>query len=329
MPSFIIDHLYERVRLDQYLVERLIIYSRSQIQSAISSGKITVNGKRVKPHYSLKFKDRVLFDETGMQAMPESPKKAKHTPSHPHVKQPTTKPKVVQETKQYYVIEKPAGWLMHKAPGEGDAPLVSDFVLELDPTLSVVGDKPDIRPGIVHRLDRDVSGLIVVARTQSFFDHIKQQFINREVKKTYQALVFGHPAKEEDDIRFRIARSHRKARMAAYPVSHPDAKTATTHFVVMERFQHTTLLHLWIETGRTNQIRVHLSAYDLPIVGDTLYGKKSASNVELGRVMLHADSISFFDVTGERIEFKSSLPKAFEELVEKGRKNMQIRKGGK
>jgi len=316
MPSFIIDHLYERVRLDQYVVERLIIYSRSQIQSAITSGKILVNGKRVKAHYSLKFKDRVLFDESTVESAP-APRQTVRPESRP-----VEQPRVVKETAQYYIIEKPAGWLMHKATGEADAPLISDFVLGLDSTLSIVGDKPDIRPGIVHRLDRDVSGLIVVPRTQGFYDHIKQQFIERTVKKTYKALVFGHPVKEEDDIRFRIARSHRKARMAAYPVAHPDGKTATTHFTVLERFQHTTLLRIRIETGRTNQIRVHLAAYNLPIVGDTLYGKPSRSNAELGRVMLHADSLSFFGLDGQRVEFNSDFPMAFVALVEKGRKNM-------
>lgn len=318
MSSYIIDHLYERVRLDQYLVERLIVYSRSQIQSAISNGKITVNGKRVKAHYLLKFKDKVLFDEDSVKHE-EAPKPTQHK-QHQTVLQP----KVVLETSQFFIIEKPAGWLMHKATEEDDAPLISDFVLRLDPTLSIVGEKPELRPGIVHRLDRDVSGLIVVARTQSFYDHIKQQFIQRSVKKTYQALVFGHPAKEEDDIRFRIARSHRKARMAAYPVAHPDGQTATTHFTVMERFQHTTLLHVWIETGRTNQIRVHLAAYDLPIVGDTMYGKNTPANAGLGRVMLHADTLSFFGLDGERVEFKSELPEVFQALVEKGRKNMAL-----
>ncbi|MFA5030294.1 MAG: RluA family pseudouridine synthase [Patescibacteria group bacterium] len=316
MSSYIIDRLYERVRLDQYLVERLIVYSRSQIQSAIANGKITVNGKRVKAHYSLQFKDRVLFDEDSVQ-IPEP-----HKVSSRQTVQTLLQPKVIHTTSQFFVIEKPAGWLMHKATEEDDAPLISDYVLELDPTLSIVGEKPELRPGIVHRLDRDASGLIVVARTQSFYDHIKQQFIKRTVKKTYQALVFGHPAKEEDDIRFRIARSHRKARMAAYPVAHPDGQTATTHFVVKERFQHTTLLGVWIETGRTNQIRVHLAAYDLPIVGDTIYGKNNPGNAALGRVMLHADYISFFGLGGERVEFKSELPEVFQALVDKGRKNM-------
>lgn len=314
MQSFLVDRLYEKTRLDQFLVERLMVFSRNEIQDFIQRGYALVNGKKAKASYQLRWKDRIEVDD-----------EKKVAPRKEHSKKANTllEPRVVDETQQYFVIEKPAGWMMHQATGNDMAPLISDFVLDLDPTLSVVGDKPSLRPGIVHRLDREVSGLVVVARTQSFFDHIKQQFIKKAVFKTYQALVFGHPVKDEDTIDFNIDRSRRKAKMAAVPKDKPRGKDALTHFEVLERFQHTTFLKVWVKTGRTNQIRAHLAAYSLPIIGDTVYGDRSKANLGVGRVMLHADYITFFDLGGEKKEYSSALPKSFQALVDKGRQYMR------
>lgn len=313
MPSFMIDRLYEGTRLDQFLVERCLVYSRNEVQHMIDAGNVTVNGKQKKSHYKIKFKDHVEYKEPEKRFVEPAPKKRNTS---------LPAPRVVEETPHYFILDKPAGWMMHQATGKDNAPLISDFVLDLDPTLSVVGDNPELRPGIVHRLDKDVSGLIVIARTQSFFDHVKQQFIKRSVKKTYKALVFGHPVKEEDDIQFRIARSRRFARMAAIPQTTPDGKTATSHFVVEERFQHSTLLTVWVTTGRTNQIRVHLAAYNIPIVGDVVYGKRTPANEKVGRVLLHADYLSLYDLKGDFHEWHSPLPAQFAEYVEKARSNM-------
>ena len=316
MTSFFVDRLYQGTRLDHYLVERLIVYSRSEIQAAIAAGKVHVNDKRVTPHFQLRFKDKILFDES-------TPVRKEHKPLHerpPRAFKPQQAPRVIAETNQYFILDKPAGWLMHASDGKDRAPLITDFILDLDPAIAVVGDSPDIRPGIVHRLDREVSGIVVIPRTQQFFDHIKQQFINKTVRKTYQALVFGSPAKDEETISFRIARSRRKARMAALPAHQSDGKDATTHFVVKERFQHTTHLEVWVETGRTNQIRVHLAAYNIPIVGDVMYGQRTPANESVGRVMLHADYITFYDLGGSKVEYRSELPKEFTALLERGRK---------
>lgn len=323
MQTFLVDRSYEGMRLDIFLVERLLVYSREFIQLQIQKNNVLLNDKRVKAHTKLRFKDRITVEITEEQKHQPRPQREDRPLKEERV---FGEPRIVAETSTYFIIDKPAGWLMHEAPGVHSAPLISKFILEKDPLVSMVGDDPRIRPGIVHRLDKDVSGLIVIARTQSFFDHIKNQFINRDVKKTYQALVFGHPSKDEDDIRFRIARSRRSARMAAIPVDHADGKTATTHFDVVERFQHSTLLKIWVETGRTNQIRVHLGAYNLPIVGDTLYGKRAPANEALGRVMLHADTLSFFEMNGSRVSFESPLPPEFEQLLEKARSNMPGRK---
>lgn len=317
MQSFIVDRLYERLRLDQYLVERMMVFSRSDVQTMIRNRRVTVNRKEVKSNYLLKFQDRIEVNEKGVtsQVEKDQPKVEKRRSVITNL----PKPVVVDTTQQYFILDKPAGWLMHQATEYDKTPLISDFVLELDPSIRSVGDRPDLRPGIVHRLDKDVSGLIVITRTQSFFDHIKNQFIRKAVYKTYTALVFGHPGKDEDTIEFRIGRSNTKAKMAAVPKDDNRGKDAVTHFEVLERFQHTTLLKVWVETGRTNQIRAHLGAYNLPIVGDTVYGPKSKANSALGRVMLHANYITFYDLGGEKKEYTSEIPQAFQVLVDKGR----------
>ncbi len=324
MQQFLVDRSYERMRLDVFLVERLMLFSREQIQEFIKKGQASINDKVItKPHRELHFKDHVAIEVAeDVRVKPEKQKREfqrhERVASEP-IPTPKEQPTIIAETPHYFIIEKPAGWLMHRDEAARRAPVIADFMVARDPVLSTVGDNPSLRPGIVHRLDKDVSGLVIIARTQAFFDHVKQQFIDKAVKKSYQALVFGHPVKDEDEIHFRIIRSKHKARMAAVPVDHPDAKTATTHFEVLERFQHSTLLKVWVETGRTNQIRVHLAAYGLPIVGDTQYGKYSPANAAVGRVMLHADYLSFFDFGGAKVEFSSPLPKVFTDLLEKAR----------
>lgn len=322
MQQFLVDRSFERMRLDVFLVERLMLFSREQIQEFIRKGQVTVNDAVItKPHRDLRFKDRVSIEVSDdIRVKPEKRQREPMRREEPKfAAMPKEEPTIIAETPQYFVIEKPAGWLMHQDDASRSHALITEFMLKKDSTLSIVGDNPQVRPGIVHRLDKDVSGLVVICRTQGFFEHVKKQFIDKTVQKTYTALVFGHPVKEEDTIRFRIIRSKHKARMAAVPVDHPDAQTATTHFEVLERFQHSTLLKIWIETGRTNQIRVHLGAYGLPIVGDVLYGKHAPANAALGRVMLHANYLSFFDLKGERVEFNSPLPKAFEDLLTRAR----------
>ncbi len=236
--------------------------------------------------------------------------------------------KKVFENKNYLVINKPSGLLVHGAPHIKEPTLV-DQLLKKYPDLARVGEDPD-RPGIVHRLDKEVSGLMVIPKTQDAFDNLKKQFQARTVNKKYTALVYGKIEKDEDEINFPITRSSKGFKMAAKPFTakgevSKDGKQAITEFEVKKRFINYTLLKIKIKTGRTHQIRVHLLAYAHPIVGDNLYSTKKTrekntclrrqEKINLGRIFLVADELSFVDMKGEKQEFKVGLPEELKSFL--------------
>lgn len=218
-------------------------------------------------------------------------------------------PHIIEETPDFIVLEKPAGLIVHATPGH-EGPALTDFLIKKYPEIKGVGEGED-RPGIVHRLDKDVSGLMVVARTQDAFMHLKSQFQTRAVKKIYTALVIGKLPKDEGVIDFPIARSFRRPRMAAVPKSteRTDARDAITRYEVVKRFPNATLVRVEIETGRTNQIRAHFHALGYPIAGDARYMIKSKKmRGAPTRPFLHATMLSFRDRNGEFRTYKSELP---------------------
>ena len=239
-------------------------------------------------------------------------------------------PIIISETDDYLVINKPAGLAVHGGGNLKEATL-ADWLVFSYPKIKTVGDD-QTRPGLVHRLDKDVSGLMVVAKTTASFDALKSQFKDREVNKEYTALVHGQIVKDEDIIDFPIVRSQAGYKMAAVPAGAEDlltkskpqgrdqgnisswfkSRTALTEFDVIQRFVNYTLLHIKIKTGRTHQIRVHFFAYGHPLVGDDLYqNKKSKSKnkkLQLGRVFLVADHLNFRDLQGKIQKFKIDLP---------------------
>jgi len=229
--------------------------------------------------------------------------------------------KIVAETPQYVVIEKPAGLLVHPTMAEEKNTLVA-WLLKKYPKIKTVGDEPDVRPGIVHRLDKEASGLLVVAKTQQMFEHLKEQFKERTIEKEYSALVHGRVSKDWDEINFPIARGENIERMAARPVLKrvgkqsmatldEGEKEAKTEFLVEKRFANCTLLRVTLHTGRMHQIRVHMLAYNNPLVGDPLYfQKKRKKNLDdkLGRLFLHSVKLGFTDLEGSKQLFESALP---------------------
>jgi len=240
------------------------------------------------------------------------------------------KPEIISETPDYLVINKPAGLAVHGGGNLKEATL-TDWLLEHYPKIKSVGDDP-VRPGLVHRLDKDVSGLMVVAKNQKSFINLKNQFKDREVNKEYIALIHGKIAKEDGVIDFPITRSKEGYKMAALPANaeellvrkHPQgrdqgnidgyfkSRNALTEFTVLKRFVNYTLLRVNIKTGRTHQIRVHFFAYGHPLVGDNLYctrkTKEKNKKLDLGRVFLVADNLSFRDNKGEKQSFRINLP---------------------
>lgn len=219
--------------------------------------------------------------------------------------------KIIAQTEDYVVINKPAGLLVHATNKKGfDEKTLVDFLLEKFPAVKNVGDDPDVRPGIVHRLDRNVSGVMVVPLNQDMFNHLKKKFQKREVKKEYIALVHGDVQKVEGEINFSIKRKTTGGRMAARPDE--EGKEAITRFVVLEKKKKYSLLKINIDTGRTNQIRVHMNAYGHPVVGDFVYRPKKLKprkgEKELERAFLYCKKLGFKDINGDFREFETELP---------------------
>lgn len=299
-------------RLDHFLTEELPDTTRSQIAKLLKRGAGTVNGKPATVHHFLKTGDFVVFDP---EYHPELKRKPVHTQSFTRTTPkagtiPTVE--IVEETKQWLVVNKPAGLLVHPVTGsEGTEPTLVDFLVAHDPAIAKIGEDPE-RPGIMHRLDKEASGLMVVAKTQNAYDDLKKQFAEHTTDKRYVALVYGEMEKEEGDIKFRIARSKTKQRMAARPEHEPVGKAAWTHFKVIEAFKNASLLEVTILSGRTHQIRAHLLAMNHPIMGDPLYSRRSEDrNIKAPRLMLQNVHLGFIDPeTKEKKEF--DLPPAAE-----------------
>lgn len=324
-------------RLDIFLAEKLKI-SRSQVQKMIVAEQIFVNNKLPKkPGDNLKEGSVIDF----RLQTPDS--RNKHaTKSQSEIRNPKSEVRIIAETPDYVVVEKPVGMLSHPTMA-GEKNTLANFIVKKYPEIKKVGD-PDtrsarrlgtgratnLRPGIVHRLDKEASGLMIIARTQKMFNHLKDQFKNRTINKEYIALVHNQMPREWDEINFPIARSETADRMAAIPAtsgkaqprtdaqSASGAREAKTEFVVIKNFVNFSLIRVKIHTGRMHQIRVHLLAYNHPLVGDPLYFQKKQKRVwdeKLGRLFLHSTKLGFNDLSGERQEFDSPLPKELDEFL--------------
>ena len=213
--------------------------------------------------------------------------------------------------------------MTHNSKHNQEDESLADLVLKKYPEIDGVGEG-EMRAGIVHRLDKNVSGLIVVARTQVMFDALKKQFQERVIEKVYTALVYGKIEKEYDSIAFPIERSTKGYKMAAKPMGTEltgGVREALSEFEVIRRFINYTLVSVRIKTGRTHQIRCHLTAYGCPIVGDDVYStaKTRIANkkLSLGRVFLHSTKLGFRDLDGEKVELESKLPLELEDLLNK------------
>jgi len=320
--TWTIDETHAEWRLDLFLNESLPELTRSGIQKHIRNKNVTVNGKTVTVHHFLKTEDRVEWiknDETHVK-----PRRGATRPNADvlHLAAadrgeaaPIAEPTIVAETKDWLVINKPIGLLVHPSSGRENEPSLIDWLMAHDKKIDRVGEDP-LRPGIVHRLDREVSGLMVIAKTQAAYDSLHDQFAKRKTIKHYLALVHGEIAKDEGDIKFRIARSSTKARMAARPAGAEGGRAAWTHFDVKKRFRGATLLELQILSGRTHQIRAHLHGIGHPVIGDDLYQRTQTDrNITPPRLMLQSILLSFTDpTTGKEQTFTLEPDKAFAEV---------------
>lgn len=311
-------------RLDIFVVEQLKDLSRSQVQKQIEEGMIKLNGKKTTVHHFLKVGDIVEIsgEKRGARSEERDAKlKAKDriniSPEVTRAQRPAPSAlQIIEETPSWLVIYKPCGILMHPDHDHEEGTLI-DSVVEHFPAIAKVGEDPS-RPGIVSRLDKDVSGLVVIAKTQDAFEHLKYQFSQHTVKKIYTALVYGEMEQDEGDIRFRIARSTSKARMSAIPEGSEGGQPAWTHYDTIKRFQDATLLKLEIMTGRTHQIRAHLHGMQHSIVGDILYKPKTIKRkIESPRLLLQSTLLEFTDPdSGDRKHFVLPLDEDFTKVIE-------------
>lgn len=284
-------------RIDAYLSEKLEDMSRVTVQRLLSNGKILVNHKIVKSSYKVQEGDKIQIEE---EIPVEISLKAQNIPLE-----------VIYEDKDIIVVNKPKGIVVHPANGNPDGTLVNAIMAMCKGSLSGIGG--EIRPGIVHRLDKDTSGIIVVAKNDKAHINLSEQIKEHRVKKTYIALVRGIVKENEATINMPIGRSEKDRKKMAVTKK---GKEAITHFRVLERYDKYTLLQVNIETGRTHQIRVHLSQIGYPIVGDEVYSNgKNEWNIK-GQC-LHAKSLEFtHPITGEKMYLEARLPEYFENMLE-------------
>ena len=273
-------------RLDQYLAKQGLGLTRSRLRQLIDSGDVLVNGAAVKPAHRVRPGDRVVV------SVP---------PPRPAVAVAQDIPlTVVYQDADLVVIDKPAGLAAHPGPGHPDRTLVNGL-LALCPDIQGIGG--EIRPGIVHRLDKDTSGLMIAAKTEDAHHRLSRQIKDREIEKGYLALVEGLPAPPSGVIDAPIGRDpRRRTRMAVTA----EGRESRTGYQLLERAGSHSLLELQLHTGRTHQARVHLSWLGHPIMGDAVYGKRSPL---LPRHFLHAHRLAFaHPITGEPLDLHSPLP---------------------
>jgi len=232
------------------------------------------------------------------------------------------KPRIIFQSKNFLIINKPAGLLVHKSVlnrddlGRDEDTLV-DWLLKNYPQIKNIGDDIKNRPGIVHRLDRETSGVMIIPLNQDYFDYFKKLFQEHGIQKTYTALVYGLIRSEKGIINKPIGIKSGTTRRSVH--SSKMAKEAITEFEVIKRLkikgQDLTLVKVYPKTGRTHQIRVHLASIHCPVVGDKLYGRKKGIFEDLERQFLHASEIEFKDKKGKLLKFKAALPKNLDSFL--------------
>lgn len=298
MKEYLINAETENIRLDKAISTLNKDLSRSMIQKLLEDGKILVNEKKEKAAYKTKIGDKVSVEEI--------------IPKNIELKAQDIPIEIIYEDKDIIVVNKPKGMVVHPANGNPDGTLVNAIMNICKDSLSGIGG--EIRPGIVHRIDKDTSGLLIVAKNDKAHINLSEQIKNREITKKYVALVRGVIKENYATIDMPIGRSDKDRKKMAVK---KDGKNAVTHFNVIERFNGFTYLDIKIDTGRTHQIRVHMAEIGYPIVGDYIYSNgKNPFGVE-GQ-MLHAKSLEFkHPLTGKQMYLEAPLPEYFEEILKK------------
>ena len=282
----------EGLRIDSYLSEKLEL-SRSKVQKLIKENKVMIKGKNVSNSYSVKLDDEIVVDGELDYAI--------------NVEAENIPLDIVYEDDDLIIINKVSGMVVHPAPGHYTGTLVNALLYKYG---NLAGDK--FRPGIVHRLDKDTSGLMIVAKTEEMLEKLSLMISKKEVERKYLAIVDGLIKHDTGEVDAPIGRDRNNRQKMA--VTDVNGKNAITHFRVLERFDNNTYIECILDTGRTHQIRVHLSYIGYPVCNDPLYGHGRAT--DFGQ-MLHSYSIKFkHPRTGKEMKFKVDPPKEFLEKLE-------------
>ncbi len=308
LESFLVEPGTAGRRLDLWLAEKLPDVSRTRLKALIEGGRVSVNGRAVKPSVRLR-----AGQEVRVTVPPAPPEELRAEP---------IPLRVIFEDADVLVVDKPARMVVHPGAGQRSGTL-AHALLAHAPSIAGVGGPR--RPGIVHRLDKGTSGLLVVAKTARAYSELTAELVARRVSRRYLVLVRGEVPRAEGVIETPIGRHPRqRTRMAVLPAGR--GKRAVTRFRVLERFKGFTYLEAQLETGRTHQIRVHLSHIGHPVVGDTTYRRRATPRISdpaleelvkgLDGIALHAAVLGFtHPVTGNALEFRSALPERMERLL--------------
>ena len=287
------------VRIDRYLAETCPELSRSYIQKLLKSGQVLVNGRLIKASYVVTADDHIEVD------VPEA--------VEPEIEAEPMDLDILYEDQDIILVNKPKGMVVHPAPGHYTGTLVNALMYHCGSELSGInGEK---RPGIVHRIDRDTSGVLMVAKNNAAHQALAAQLAEHSITRKYNAIVFNGFKEEEGTVDQPIGRNPLDRKKMAVTQKH--SRHAVTHYRVLQRMGNFTLIEAQLETGRTHQIRVHMTYIGHPLLGDLVYGPKKQPFALRGQV-LHARVLGFVHpTTGEYMEFEAPLPEYFQKLMER------------
>ncbi|MFC5625526.1 RluA family pseudouridine synthase [Algoriphagus winogradskyi] len=316
--KFVIDKGQTPVRIDKFLTGKIAFATRNKIQQAIDAGAIQVNGETIKGSYKVKPLDdiRVL--------MGKPPRDTEVVPEPIPLD-------FVYEDKYLLVVNKPAGMVVHPAHGNWSGTLVNGLVYHFQHLPEMKGNEG--RPGLVHRIDKDTSGLLVIAKAEEVMTHLAKQFFHHTIERTYLALVWGEPEEDSGTVTGHVGRSAKNRKIMDVFPDGSQGKHAVTHWKVLKRLRYVSLIQCNLETGRTHQIRAHMKYLGHPLFNDAMYGgdkirkgtqfskyKTFVHNTFelLPRQALHAKSLGFLHpVTNEKLYFEAPLPADFQSALDK------------
>lgn len=312
------DQGQEPYRIDKFLMDRLPNVTRNKVQQGIKEGFVKVNGADVKPNYKVHPNDEIVV------ALPEPPRETELLPEDIPLN-------IAYEDEDLLIVNKEPGMVVHPAYNNWSGTLVNALVHHFQ-KLPTMKDNEG-RPGLVHRIDKDTSGLLVIAKSEKAMSGLAKQFFDHSIERTYYALIWGVPKEKEGTINVNLGRSEKDRRVTVAIEDGSRGRTAITHYKVLKDLRYVSLIQCNLETGRTHQIRAHFKYLGHPLFNDATYGgdrvlkgtqfSKYKSFVDnafklMPRQALHAKSLGFkHPVTNEFVQFESDLPEDFESVLEK------------